>query len=81
MNCFSYKGLKTQAISFPLGGIGSGCIGLGGAGHLIDRKIFNRPSKGSLNGFSHLAVKPRQRANFWTHGCCTATFRLPTRAA
>lgn len=52
-----YKGSKTRQISFPLGGIGSGCIGLNGAGHLVDWEIFNRPSKGSRNGFSHFAVK------------------------
>ena len=52
-----YKGKKTSQISFPLGGIGTGCIGLGGNGRLIDWEIFNRPDKGSLNGYSHLAVK------------------------
>ena len=54
---FLYRGAKTREISFPLGGIGSGCIGLGGNGRLIDWEIFNRPNKGSVNGFSHFAVK------------------------
>lgn len=54
---FSYCGSKTREISFPLGGIGSGCIGLGGSGHLVDWEIFNRPAKGTRNGFSHFAVK------------------------
>lgn len=52
-----YKGEKTREISFPLGGIGTGCIGLAGDGRLIDWEIFNRPNKGSYNGFSHFAVK------------------------
>lgn len=52
-----YTGSKTKEISFPLGGIGSGCIGLSGSGRLIDWEIFNRPNKGSLNGFTHFAVK------------------------
>jgi non-lysosomal glucosylceramidase len=52
-----YQGKKTREISFPLGGIGSGCIGLAGNGGLIDWEIFNRPSKGSVNGFTHIAVK------------------------
>ena len=52
-----YKGVKTREISFPLGGIGSGCIGIAGNGRLIDWEIFNRPNKGSTNGFSHFAVK------------------------
>ena len=52
-----YTGRRTREISFPLGGIGTGCIGLAGNGALIDWEIFNRPKKGSLNGFSHFAVK------------------------
>ncbi|OBZ17649.1 GH116 family glycosyl-hydrolase [Bacillus sp. FJAT-26390] len=52
-----YIGEKTREISFPLGGIGSGCIGLAGNGRLVDWEIFNRPNKKSFNGFSHFAVK------------------------
>ena len=52
-----YTGNKTKEISFPLGGIGSGSVGLGGDGRLIDWEIFNKPRKGSLNGFSHFAIK------------------------
>jgi uncharacterized protein (DUF608 family) len=54
---FVYRGAKTNQISFPLGGIGSGAIGLAGNGRLIDWEIFNRPNKGSVNGFSHFAVR------------------------
>jgi uncharacterized protein (DUF608 family) len=54
---FLYQGAKTNQISFPLGGIGSGCIGLAGNGRLIDWEIFNRPNKGSVNGFSHFAIR------------------------
>ncbi len=52
-----YKGHKTKNISFPLGGIGTGCIGLAGNGALNDWEIFNRPNKNSRNGYSHFAVK------------------------
>lgn len=54
---FKYKGAQTREISFPLGGIGSGSIGLAGNGRLVDWEIFNRPNKKSFNGFSHFAVK------------------------
>ena len=44
-------------ISFPLGGIGTGCIGLEGNGELKDWEIFNRPNKCTRNGYSHFAIK------------------------
>ena len=52
-----YTGEYTNEISFPLGGIGTGSIGLAGNGRLIDWEIFNRPAKGSDNGYTHIAVK------------------------
>jgi hypothetical protein len=57
MERFKYSGAKLKEISFPLGGIGSGCVGLSGTGRLVDWEICNRPNKNSLNGFSHFAVK------------------------
>ena len=56
-NPYLYEGDRLTHISFPLGGIGTGSIGLSGAGRLIDWEIFNRPAKGSLNGLSHFAVR------------------------
>ena len=56
-DAFLYQGARTSQISFPLGGIGSGAIGLAGNGRLIDWEIFNRPNKGSVNGFSHFAIR------------------------
>lgn len=52
-----YKEEKLKNISFPLGGIGTGCIGLAGNGELKDWEIFNRPNKCSKNGYSHFAIK------------------------
>ncbi len=52
-----YSGNYTKEISFPLGGIGTGSIGLGGDGRFIDWEIFNRPSKGSINGYTHFAIR------------------------
>lgn len=57
MNGNTYRDEKTRSIVFPLGGIGSGSIGLTGTGRFVDWEVFNRPNKGSINGFSHIAVK------------------------
>lgn len=55
---FTYTGDQRRHISFPIGGIGSGCIGLSGTGHLVDWEIMNRPNKGGKpNGYSHFAIK------------------------
>lgn len=50
---------KTKNISFPLGGIGTGCIGLSGNGELVDWEIFNKPNKSTRNGYSHFAISAR----------------------
>ncbi len=52
-----YEGNKTSQISFPLGGIGSGSIGLSGNGSLIDFEIFGSPNKRGYNGYSGFAVR------------------------
>lgn len=55
-----YTKNRLKEISFPLGGIGTGSIGLAGNGSFIDWEIFNRPSKGSVNAYSHFAVRAIQ---------------------
>lgn len=52
-----YKGDCLSRISFPLGGIGAGSIGLAGNGALVDWEINNRPNRESINPFSFFAVK------------------------
>ncbi|MBQ8759228.1 MAG: hypothetical protein IJZ20_06000, partial [Clostridia bacterium] len=52
-----YTGEHLKEVIFPLGGIGTGSIGIAGNGVLCDWEICNRPNKGSLNGYSHFAVK------------------------
>lgn len=52
-----YTGKKSTEVAFPLGGIGTGCVSIGGDGRFKDWEIFNRPNKGSHNYFSHLAIK------------------------
>src|SRR5579863_2331097 len=41
-----FRGRQLQMISFPLGGVAAGSIGLGGRGQLCNWEIFNRPNKG-----------------------------------
>ena len=55
-----YEGKNTTLISFPLGGIGSGSVGLAGNGAFRDWEIFNRPFKNSRNGFTHFCVRAEQ---------------------
>ena len=56
-NTFTYKKDRQRAISFPVGGLGSGSIGIAGNGCLIDWQVYNRPAMGTRNGYSHFAVK------------------------
>ena len=46
-----YTGRNLARISCPLGGIGTGGIGLGGRGNLQDWQIFNRPDIGNVPQF------------------------------
>ena len=55
-----YTGESTREIVFPLGGIGTGSIGLAGDGHLMDWEIYNIPAKGSINPRTHFAIKAIQ---------------------
>src|SRR5256714_13397730 len=57
----SFTGAALSEIAFPLGGIGTGTISLGGRGELRDWEIFNRPAKGRMLPFTFVAlwVKPQ----------------------
>jgi len=41
-----FRGQQLKMISFPLGGVAAGSLGLGGRGQLRDWEIFNRPHRG-----------------------------------
>jgi len=41
-----FRGRQLRMISFPLGGVAAGSIGLGGRGQLVNWEIFNRPNMG-----------------------------------
>jgi uncharacterized protein (DUF608 family) len=55
----SYTGKNLTEIAFPLGGIGTGSICLGGWGQLRDWEIMNRPAKGFVSPRSFFALKAR----------------------
>jgi non-lysosomal glucosylceramidase len=42
----AFSGRQLEMLAFPLGGIGTGSISLGGRGQLRDWEIYNRPDKG-----------------------------------
>ena len=46
-------------MAFPLGGIGTGTVSLGGRGELRDWEIFNRPAKRRILPFSFVALWAR----------------------
>lgn len=49
-------GEQLSEVAFPLGGIGTGTVSLGGRGQLRDWEIFNRPGKGKILPFSFVAL-------------------------
>ena len=57
----TYSGRNLDEISFPLGGIGTGSIGLGGWGQLRDWEIMNRPAKGCIFADGFFALKARTK--------------------
>ncbi len=52
----TFTGPALAMISFPLGGIGAGSIGLGGRGQLRDWEIFNRPDVGNSPNYAFPAM-------------------------
>ena len=55
----TYTGRNLDEIAFPLGGIGTGSISLGGWGQLRDWEIMNRPAKGFIIPRSFFTLKVR----------------------
>jgi len=53
----AFTGSQLSQISFPLGGVGAGSIGLGGRGQLRDWQIFNRPDRGNAPGYVFPAIR------------------------
>lgn len=57
VNGMKYLYEKAREISFPLGGIGTGSIGIAGHGGFTDIEIHNKPNKCSSPEFTHFAIK------------------------
>jgi non-lysosomal glucosylceramidase len=51
-----FEGPALREVAFPLGGIGTGTVSLGGRGNLRDWEIFNRPGKGVNMPFTFFAL-------------------------
>ena len=54
-----YEGRGLDMIAMPIGGIGTGCISLGGWGQLRDWEIFGRPGKGNTSGMAFFTLHAR----------------------
>jgi uncharacterized protein (DUF608 family) len=53
----TYRGPQLAEIAFPLGGIGTGSVSLGGWGQLRDWEIRNRPAKGRTLANAFFSVR------------------------
>jgi uncharacterized protein (DUF608 family) len=51
-----FRGRQLRMISFPLGGVAAGSIGLGGRGQLLNWEIFNKPNKGFRPSYAFPAI-------------------------
>jgi non-lysosomal glucosylceramidase len=59
----TFSGRNLKMIAFPLGGIGTGTISLGGRGQLRDWEIFNRPDKGNSPDYCFPAIWAQAEGN------------------
>ena len=51
-----FRGNQLKMISFPLGGVAAGSLGLGGRGQLCNWEIFNRANKGGSPQYAFPAI-------------------------
>lgn len=60
----AYRGRQLDEMAFPLGGIGTGSVSLGGWGQLRDWEVRNRPAKGRTlpNAFFGVRVQEQGQA-------------------
>lgn len=72
---------QLSEIAFPLGGIGTGTVSLGGRGELRDWEIFNRPGKGKIVPFSFVALWTRPQGGVGTVKVVEAQVMPPYRGS
>jgi len=58
---FVFTGDTLSEIAFPLGGIGTGTVSLGGRGELRDWEIFNSPAKGNDLDYAFFALWAKKK--------------------
>ena len=76
-----YSGERLSQISFPVGGIGAGSVGLSGTGRLVDWEIFNHPAKGSANGNSHFGVRAERNGQVLDYRVLHGDFPPPMQGS
>ena len=59
-----YRGRQLDQIAFPLGGIGTGSIALGGWGQLRDFEILNRPHKGLMFDYTFFTLHAKTAGGY-----------------
>src|SRR5690242_4462810 len=52
----AFTGRQLAMLAMPIGGVGTGCISLGGRGQLRDWEIFNRPDKGRSPEYAFASI-------------------------
>ena len=76
-----FYGAQLSEIAFPLGGIGTGTVSLGGRGQLRDWEIFNRPGKGRNLPFSFVGLWLRPEGGAATVKVIEAPLMPPYRGS
>jgi non-lysosomal glucosylceramidase len=77
----AFTGRQLSEIAFPLGGIGTGTVSLGGRGDLRDWEIFNRPNKGKSLPFTFVALWARREGEEAAVRVVEAPLQPPFRGA
>ncbi len=55
-----FTGKALMTIAFPIGGLGTGNVTLGGRGEIRELEIFNRPDKGRYPDFTFFSIWARE---------------------